>query len=230
MSKKLFWVLLVSGIVVFIGGPLLVQYIRRPIGTTGNGDWLGFWGSYLGVIPSGLIAYFVAKFQIGEQKKVDRQQKNREVYLRDLKIFYRLLHDMRSFIIDINTIQSNKFPTLTGKPVDSDRIARMLYNSLNETKYGLRAYVDIYIFSQSLPVDGASDIKSKAGDLSKEMESVSTDVEMRVLEIQAGGQRLYNDDQFKQSVLEQAKNLTTDYAQLESLVKREIEKYYNLND
>lgn len=62
------------------------------------------------------------------------------------------------------------------------------------------------------------------------MESVSTDVEIRVLEIQAGGQRLYNDDQFKQSVLEQAKNLTTDYAQLESLVKREIEKYYNLND
>lgn len=74
MSKKLFWVLLVSGLVVFIGGPLLVQYIRRPIGTTGNGDWLGFWGSYLGVIPSGLIAYAVARYQIDHEKSVEQKK------------------------------------------------------------------------------------------------------------------------------------------------------------
>ncbi|MCC8439877.1 hypothetical protein CRI85_05955 [Leuconostoc pseudomesenteroides] len=69
MNKKWFWFLMVVlGVVIFVGGPLLVQYTQWPQGTTGHGDWLGFWGSYLGIIPSGLIAYLVAKQQIDSER------------------------------------------------------------------------------------------------------------------------------------------------------------------
>lgn len=87
MNKKLFWFLLVSGIVIFIGGPILVQYKSLPIGTTGNGDWLGFWGSYLGVLPTGLIAYAVAWYQIDHEKAVE-QKRQLENGLPFVKISY----------------------------------------------------------------------------------------------------------------------------------------------
>ncbi|MBD9366590.1 hypothetical protein IAP91_14515 [Leuconostoc mesenteroides] len=31
-----------------------------------SSNWIGFWGSYLGVIPSGLIAFWVARYQINQ--------------------------------------------------------------------------------------------------------------------------------------------------------------------
>lgn len=85
--------MLVSGIVVFIGGPLLVQHICRPIGTTGNGDWLSFWGSYLGVLPAGLIAYAVAWYQIDHEKSVE-QKRQLENGLPYVKISYSFLHSV----------------------------------------------------------------------------------------------------------------------------------------
>ena len=64
MTKKWFWLSIVIGVIVFVGGPLFIQYNHWPRGSNGNGDWLSFWGSYLGVVPSGIIAFVVAKYQI----------------------------------------------------------------------------------------------------------------------------------------------------------------------
>lgn len=69
MNKNLLWFLVVLGVIVFFGGPIFIQYNHWPQGSYGNGDWLGFWGSYLGVIPSGLIAYSVARYQIEADKE-----------------------------------------------------------------------------------------------------------------------------------------------------------------
>ncbi|MFT9470352.1 hypothetical protein [Leuconostoc pseudomesenteroides] len=102
MSKKLFWFLLVSGIVIFIGGPILVQYISLPIGTTGNGDWLGFWGSYLGVLPTGLIAYAVAWYQIDHEKAVEqkRQLENGLPYVKISYIFKFSIGNVRTYAVN----------------------------------------------------------------------------------------------------------------------------------
>lgn len=75
MNKKLFWVLISIGVVIFVFGPLLVQYNHWSLGYRGSGDWLGFWGSYLGVVPSGLIAYLVAKYQIDNNKTLEEKKK-----------------------------------------------------------------------------------------------------------------------------------------------------------
>lgn len=36
------------------------------------GDWLNFWATFLGSIASGLIAYFIAKYQIDKEEKIKK--------------------------------------------------------------------------------------------------------------------------------------------------------------
>ncbi|WP_134658794.1 hypothetical protein [Weissella cibaria] len=70
LTRNLFWLT-----VLFLGTPLVFQvgsfvsngFVKGDFVV--SGDWLGFWGGYLGIIPSGLIAYGVAKYQIDEDKK-----------------------------------------------------------------------------------------------------------------------------------------------------------------
>ncbi|WP_273948112.1 hypothetical protein [Leuconostoc mesenteroides] len=103
MNKKWFWLLMVVlGIVIFVGGPLFVQYTHWPQGITGHGDWLSFWGSYLGIIPSGLIAYAVAWYQIDHEKSVE-QKRQLENGLPYVKISYSLLQSVgkvRTYALD----------------------------------------------------------------------------------------------------------------------------------
>lgn len=77
MKRKHFiYILYTLILAIFIIIPLLVEYTWEI--PSGRGDWLGFWGSYLGIIPSGLIAYFVAKYQIDKDHEFSTEEKNRE--------------------------------------------------------------------------------------------------------------------------------------------------------
>jgi hypothetical protein len=67
-------------LIIFIVVPIVIQMHWWPIYqitkflTPGNHDtWVQFWGSYLGIISSALVAYGVARYQIQEDKK------NREI-------------------------------------------------------------------------------------------------------------------------------------------------------
>lgn len=76
----------VIAILCFIVVPVLVEYSSVLYGQHKiQGDWLNFWGSYLGIIPSGLIAYFVAKFQIADTKESDYMNHIQQLYLTDLR-------------------------------------------------------------------------------------------------------------------------------------------------
>lgn len=58
-----------------------------PIKFPSPGDWVGFWGSYLGVIPSGLIAALVAGYQIkAANKQSDEARKQDLIIMRNTKI------------------------------------------------------------------------------------------------------------------------------------------------
>ncbi|WP_165314707.1 hypothetical protein [Weissella sagaensis] len=79
-------------ILVFIGIPVLIQlhveivYDLAKKMTPGNhSDWIQFWGSYLGIIPSGLVAWFVANKQIESSKENDKKNYLENMYLDDLK-------------------------------------------------------------------------------------------------------------------------------------------------
>lgn len=80
---------------VFIGFllvPIFIQVHLWPIFpvvrylTPGNPDtWVQFWGSYLGIIPSGLIAWIVASKQIESSRENDRRNYIETLYLNDLR-------------------------------------------------------------------------------------------------------------------------------------------------
>ncbi|MCS8595179.1 hypothetical protein EFE27_04115 [Leuconostoc citreum] len=62
----------------FLVIPMIIQFHWEPfyqfakLMTPGNhGDWLQFWGSYFGFIPTGLITFMVLEFQFRRQEKID---------------------------------------------------------------------------------------------------------------------------------------------------------------
>lgn len=74
--EYVFYIIMMS---VFIGIPILIQlhigivYELAKKMTPGNhSDWIQFWGSYFGFIPTGLITFMVLKFQFNRQKKIDK--------------------------------------------------------------------------------------------------------------------------------------------------------------
>lgn len=95
-NKMLLWITSLL-LIIFIVVPIFVQYLHFIPGTKGNGDWLGFWGSYLGIIPSGLIAYAVARYQIDNENKRQGQMIQRELYINNLYSVYKKLRKLDPF-------------------------------------------------------------------------------------------------------------------------------------
>lgn len=121
MNKKWFWFLIVLGAVVFVGGPLFVQYNHWPQGTKGHGDWLSFWGSYLGVVPSGIIAALVAGAQIKESNK-----QNHENAMQSLKVMNNT--KLLNYYYDIKSSLAKSFIIL--KEIENIRDIGALYKFL----------------------------------------------------------------------------------------------------
>ncbi|MGR8808677.1 hypothetical protein [Leuconostoc citreum] len=132
MRKILIWILISLGVLtlvfIFFGVPVLVQYFGILAGTKGNGDWLSFWGSYLGVIPSGLIAALVAGYQIkAANKQNDEARKQDLIMMRKTKIL--------DYLYEIKSVLSKSKVILnTDKPFCSDQD---VYNYLQELDHAM---------------------------------------------------------------------------------------------
>ncbi|QXC54906.1 hypothetical protein [Leuconostoc mesenteroides] len=82
-------------IIVFVIVPLLIQFgpaihLHQKV----HGDWLSFWGSYLGIIPSGLIAYVIAKIQIqndNQKNKLNEVRQKKDKFLLEVNKKLRAL-------------------------------------------------------------------------------------------------------------------------------------------
>lgn len=86
------WFLVAVASLILFGTPLLTQYYGLVKGVSGNkADWLGFWGSYLGIIPSGLVTWAVAKKQIDSSRENDRKNYLEGLYLDDLREIKKIL-------------------------------------------------------------------------------------------------------------------------------------------
>lgn len=132
MNKKLFWVLISLGVIIFVGGPLLVQYNHWSLGYRGSGDWLSFWGSYLGFLPAGLITYIVLDIQFKRQSKIDN--KNAE-YRRKAQLEEFLFEKNFEFIeaaLEVTVSLELKLHKLAGffkiGPTSNDQLAEQWQN------------------------------------------------------------------------------------------------------
>ena len=84
-AKHFVWVFL-----IFFGIPLGIQFSSFFINGVYNGkyvvsgDWLAFWGGYLGVMPAGIMAWWVADQQIKSDRKNTRLAYIEQKYIEDL--------------------------------------------------------------------------------------------------------------------------------------------------
>lgn len=75
---------------IFFGIPLAIQLSSLVINGVDSGkyvvsgDWLAFWGGYLGVMPAGIMAWWVAEQQIKSDRKNARLAYIEQRYIEDL--------------------------------------------------------------------------------------------------------------------------------------------------
>ncbi|WP_338753032.1 hypothetical protein [Leuconostoc mesenteroides] len=100
-NKPWSWIL-----ILFIAVPVLIQMHWWPIYplvvsiTPGNHDtWIQFWGSYLGIVPSGLIAFLITKQQIQFDKEQSRKKLIIESQIETLREIVFLIHKFEDLTI-----------------------------------------------------------------------------------------------------------------------------------
>lgn len=157
----------------------------------GNGSddgWLGFWGGYLGVIPSGLIAYYVARIQIDAEKKNYRDNHLIDLFLDDLR---EIPHNFENLNIVLSEQQMFDFKE---KKCDKDQVqpeqVNKIVKNLHEVKKDQKVIGSI--------IERMPNVKDKKLRLKKQVTSLSEAVD-----------RLsnYNVDKLK----EKTSNVTSNY-------------------
>jgi hypothetical protein len=75
MRKQILFIVIVTIIIALLPIPLNFLILRKTdIPVAENNDWIGFFGSYLGAIIGGLVAFGVAFVQIRKQKEYLKEQ------------------------------------------------------------------------------------------------------------------------------------------------------------
>lgn len=122
-------------LIAFVSVPLAIQLHWTPVyelakllTPNNRSDWLSFWGSYLGVIPSGLIAALVAGYQIeAANKQNDEARKQDLIMMRKTKIvdyLYEIKNELSTSAVILNT----------DKPLNSESD---IYNYLKMPEHGI---------------------------------------------------------------------------------------------
>lgn len=128
-------------IVSFIIVPVSVEYSSLFYGKHQvQGDWLSFWGSYLGMIPSGLIAYFIAKQQVAFQAKIQKKtnserlklEKSTKIYQKAMSIRSDLRGAGQEYRMMNHIILCNKENEV--KNIDGKNIRRIINSAFGENK------------------------------------------------------------------------------------------------
>lgn len=108
-------------IVFLFAIPILVEFIPIMGGNNNTrGDWLGFWGSYLGIIPAGLITYFMYL----KEREIDRKKNMSLLLVKDTDLFISQCIDLRNAIeafkkdVYVSTTNALGFYNMQSKAMD----------------------------------------------------------------------------------------------------------------
>lgn len=99
--------LLIILLIITIIGSLLIEYVG--IIPSGQGDWLSYWGSLIGVISSGIIASLIAMYQVDKSKEEERGNFIHQKQLQDLLLIKEQLLTLQPAIlaIDVQKLAAN---------------------------------------------------------------------------------------------------------------------------
>lgn len=150
---------IILGLFIFV--PVGIQISQVYFGDkTPHGDWLGFWGSYLGIIPSGLIAYFVAKNQIDYQNQIENKRRQRETDLFNLEKLEEGMEYLKPWYTNVrllvqaeelsNGMDKKLFFEFYSETKDDIDYNSIYYDYIIKISKRLRKYEDIYERCNSL--------------------------------------------------------------------------------
>lgn len=150
---------IILGLFIFV--PVGIQISQVYFGDkTPHGDWLGFWGSYLGIIPSGLIAYFVAKNQIDYQNQIENKRRQRETDLFNLEKLEEGMEYLKPWYTNVrllvqaeelsNGMDKKLFFEFYSETKDDVDYNSIYYDYIIKISKRLRKYEDIYERCNSL--------------------------------------------------------------------------------
>jgi hypothetical protein len=115
--KKQFWILILLG----VSFPILTNilaWIPSPITKGNSSTWIGFFGGYFGSIVGGIlgaiIAFGVAKFQIDQQRIIERER----VYVNQLPVLIKIRMELDAFESNLKNIKGVFFNKNTPIPID----------------------------------------------------------------------------------------------------------------
>lgn len=110
-------------------------------------NWIGFWGSYLGVIPSGLIAYSVAKTQIDYQKEVDEIRREQDKKIDNLERLEKALRRLQPWVTSVKLL--NEMMKIKGD-FDKETYYSIYRRIGNGVTYESDVFVEINLLSNRL--------------------------------------------------------------------------------
>lgn len=88
----------ILAIIGFIVIPILIEFIPVTYGKhSERGDWLSFWGSYLGIIPAGLITYFMYL----KEREIDRNKNKSLLLVKDTDLFISQCEEIINYIDEL---------------------------------------------------------------------------------------------------------------------------------
>lgn len=229
------WLLI---LLFFIITPMLIQRHAWPIYeislflTPGSHEsWMQFWGSYLGIVPSGLIAYLVAKTQLDEQKRRETKAIREQMYLDDLRKLYSYVvkwQDMDETLRSFSTIrQIAEEATMSKKEL----IPQLLktYGDSSEKEIFIDSYrIQLETFSKTLPVPNSEEIRNITNDICEQ--TLNLGFNFNLLE-----RSLIKDDVFQLDMEKQwddffksCDKIIDLYSALNNEIVKEISKYNNI--
>lgn len=156
-----------------------------------SSNWIGFWGSYLGFIPSGLIAFLVAKQQIDAENKLNILRRTEDIKLANLNSVYDVLMELSEWKNKLKLIDSTAESFSRG---DKNLLKKIIMNI-----YKLEIEKDKY--RNSLPYVLKNNAKklSKESNISRDLVILSENylsivVDMQSIEISLQKERLISFD------------------------------------
>lgn len=174
------WILIAISITIFFVSPILVQYTNIIPGSKGNGDWLSFWGSYLGVIPSGLIAFAVAKYQIECDKTDQKDRDNHKQYVDNLSSVnakLRKLDKVFEYGISQRYLMNDEFDKFEEIGVVKDEDLKNRMYTLSDYLYKLNIFSlldELLLDIDMMPNVRGTDIQANIKSINVEMNTASS--------------------------------------------------------
>lgn len=178
-------------LVFFLVIPMSIQFHWEPfyqiakLMTPGNhGNWLQFWGSYFGFIPTGLVTFMVLEFQFKRQEKIDARndiaqlKRQRQEFLfeeefDELQDKIKMVDDMtKGFLIIFNSFSRYDITT--------NEFSKNVFNGFQDGLYTIsRENMSLETWARGYFTDEKSreiklieDLKQKISDLNRQRECI----------------------------------------------------------